>query len=254
MTDLEKKEQSETQQPSGQIEPLKLKTVNGFRTRFGTILKKIGKIVAPAVLVAHLGGAVVQDKFRDSVNYNPDKPIPTASNSGNKKKEKHGETIGIQPSTVGDRESTQKSVKKNPWQKAKEALKKAKEWSKNKIDNMKDRSKLIKRYRETKQEMKNAYNSLLKAVDKGVYWGPFMILFLATMLLTNKILRTKKNLTETVDPQVEKNMQDLEMKVNELVDAINNNQYPTLDEIRVLMEEFEKNTADIDKEKKPVAN
>jgi hypothetical protein len=183
-----------------QIELLKLKAVNGYRRRIRGILQKWGVVLGLGTLAGAGVGSYAQEKYRKMTGYDPN-PKPTQ----------------VAPAE----EDLEEEDSEGLLDEAKKTLQKAKEWSKKKIDSAFERTKLAKSYRETKKQVSNKYRGLLKAGDEAAYWMSFLLTFLAATLLASKIIETKKALSQSVDPGVERNLQEIQAKINEVIARIN---------------------------------
>ncbi len=214
------------------IEPLKLGAINGFRVRLKRLLKKWGGIAALSTVVGGYAGHSVQENYRETTGYNPNKPVPAAVTPKDKEPITPKPEKGDKPKRLRDR--------------ARSWLKKAKEYAGKKFDNAKERSKLVKKYKETKQGLKKTYDGMLEFGDKSAFWGPFLIMFLATLILTNKMVEIKKGLTQNVDPAVETSLKSIASKVNELITAHNAGGAVSEGEIMNLMDTFNKDSAEIE--------
>ncbi|MBN2096611.1 hypothetical protein JW752_04435 [Candidatus Peregrinibacteria bacterium] len=207
------------------IEKVKIERVNGFRRRVKSVLKRLGVVGGAGIVAGGLSGQAVQEWYRDLVDYHPDEAV-------------HEQVLTLEEMEAMQGEVPEEVRKPQNWkERAKRTYGKAKEWSKKKIDSALEKSKLVNKYRETQKELKEAYQNLLEAGDKAAFWFPFLLMFLAASLLTNKIIKVKKDWLEPVDPMVEANMEKLEEKLNELVDRFNEQNPPSLDEIKELIEE-----------------
>jgi len=225
-------QQKEVLVSTEKVEPLKLEAINGFRARMKRILKKWGGIAVLSSVIGGYAGHKVQESYRGATGYNPNKPVPTATTPA---KEKPIPTAGGDPD------------KPKRWRdRAKRWLKKAKEYAHKKFNNAKERSKLVKKYQEAKNELKKAYNGLLEFGDKTAFWGPFLMMFLATVILSNKVIEVKKRLTQNVDPAVEASLKSIEVKLNELIAAHNAGGTVSEEAVARLMEDFTQKNADIE--------
>jgi len=177
------------------IQPLKIKAINGFRARFEQIFKKWAVLGVAGGIAGFAVGKTAQTGYRDWTGYNPDE-VKQEEISGNdeQKEEEKKEAEGL----MG---------------KALQKLQAAKDWATDKVSD-----NVITRQIE---ELKEIYKKMLEAGDKIAFWLPFLFTFLATVILMNKAIKLKKNMTERVDPVVESNMQLMEKKINELIVTVN---------------------------------
>lgn len=214
------------------INPLKIEAVNGFRAKIKNIFTNAGVSVLIGGLTGSVAGSVIQHKYRDWTSYNPNE-------------QKQGEII--------DKDREQKNEEDeeagNLLAKARQKLQKAREWSVDKIN----QTAIVSEYKDTVQELKDMYRKLLEAGDKISFWLPFLITFLTTIILANKIIKLKKSLTEKVDPAVERNMRLMEAKINELIERANQNSISIQEQMAIkeamleLMRNFEDQESNISK-------
>ena len=226
-----------TTPPSNEKEPIesvKIEKVNGWRRKIRNLLKRGVIVFGVGGAVSGLSGKAVQDTYRDWVNYHPEQSTD--------------EQVLTQEEIDSIHSKIPKEIKepKNWKEHAKKSYNEAKEWSKKKINSALEKSKLINKYRETQRELRETYKNLLEAGDKAAFWFPFLLMLLAATLLTNKIIKVKKDWLEPVDEIVEANMKKLEEKLNELIGEFNEQNSPSLEKIQNLMEEYSKNTSSLD--------
>jgi len=212
------------------IEPLKIKAVNGFRARIKKLLKKWGLILGLSVAVGGVAGHGAQEYYRSKTGYNPNKPAAA-------------ETVP-KPEESAKEDSGDKEAK--GWlRKAQEAYRGAKEWTGKKAEE----TKIARKYREAKEGMKSTYQGILKFGDKATFWTAFILFFLASTMLASKLADIKKSLTETVDPDVAKNMDaivahlnTLTTRVNKIGERLNKGERGDQKEAKALMDELEDTT------------
>jgi hypothetical protein len=194
---LPEKVQSDNPAP---IEKLKLEKVNGFRRRMKELFRKIILIGGIGLASGGVAGKMGQDKFRGWMDYDPARVEEVKA------------------------ETPKAPVEKEPqgyYEKAKRTLAAAKRIVGEKISDVTEHSETVQQYRQMRKELAEIKKKFLEAGDKTAFWLPFLLTFLATVMVANKILQVKKSLSESVDPAVERNMARIESKLNELVDRVN---------------------------------
>lgn len=219
-----------------EIGSLRIETINGVRA---TVKSALGRQI-PVLLVAGAvgigAGGIAQDKYRDFTGYDPNK---------------------VQEEEINEDERQEEEDKEKPKglaAKALQKLKDAKDWTADKIS----QTAIVKKYKESVQELKDMYQKMLEMGDKVAFWLPFLLTFLATVILANKAIGIKKSLTERADPVVERNMQAMEKKLNELIERVNvvsnqnfitaEQQIEVMFEMRQLMRTFESQEPAVEKE------
>jgi hypothetical protein len=231
-----------TNQPQ-EIEPLKIETINGIRARVKQILGRQVPILLVSAGAGIGAGGMAQDKYRDWSGYNPDEiALERDLAEIDKMKDEEKEQT---------REKERKEEKKGLLAKARQKLKEAKEW-------IADENVVVKKYKEMTREWEELKRTALEVGDKVSFWLPFLLTFLAIVIVANKAIQLKKTLTERADPVVERNMQAIEQKVNQLIDRVNTlsnqefvsaeQQIEIMTEMQKLTREFEANKPAIEKE------
>ena len=227
------------------IKPLKIKAVNGFRARVKVLLKKWGLILGFGVAAGGYSGYKVREGYRDMTGYDPARSVVM-----DRIKNPEIADDRTEPITEG---AGDENTSKNWLSKGKDAYKKAKKWAAKKIDKVNDTSKIARQYQEAKNGLKNAYQGILKFGDEAAFWGAFIMFFLAATMLASKLADIKKSLTQAIDPMVEKNMQTIVAKINEigskvnlLGERINNGDAVAPEEAKRLMDEFESVSAGLE--------
>jgi len=217
-----------------EIEPLKIEAINGVRATVKSVLSRQIPIIIVAGAVGVGVGGIAQDKYRDFTGYDPDKMQDEEIDEDEKQKEED-KPEGLMA-------------------KALQKLKDAKDWTADKIS----QTAIVKKYKESVQELKDMYQKMLEIGDKVAFWLPFLLTFLATIILANKAIKIKKSLTERADPVVERNMQAMEKKLNELIKRVNvvskqnfvtaEQQVEVMFEMQQLMRTFEAQKPAVEKE------
>lgn len=222
----------EQQAKPNAIEPLKLKAVNGFRARIMRLLRELGIVAGLGIAAGSYGGVKVQNSYREMTGYHPDQTEVLNPKETNVLRGElgEGETIPENPKRFLSRLK----------ERASHFYKKAKRFGREKMGKPFSKTKIGIAYREGRTTMKNYYEGIKRFGDKAAFWGPFLTLFLATVLLAKKTLEIKKKLTEVVDPAVEQQLKSIEAKLNEVISVVNNGGQVNEEEIYLLTESFEK--------------
>lgn len=201
MSEKMKPSESKSSHP---IEKVELEKVNGLRRRLKELLRHVAVIGGIGLASGGVAGEVGQSKYRNWMDYDPDR-VEVA-----KADQPEG---ALKPQEAKGEEGYLK--------KAKKTLASAKKIVGEKISDLTEGSETIQQYRQARQELAEVKKKFLEMGDKTAFWLPFILTFLASTLLANKILQVKKSLFEPVDPVVERNMAVIESKLNELVDRMN---------------------------------
>lgn len=172
------------------IEYPQLKKIGGLRYFAKKNLIKIIIILLIASLAGGLFGFAVQKSFRNLTGYNKAEPVlaevQTTPETGN---------------SIFD--EALKAVKDSEFVRA------ANTYTANKVHS-------------ALSPVTDSLNGLLKALDTAAFWLPFILIFIISAWLTNKLMSAKKYLlSDGIDPQIIRNMEVLEAKVKELVDHAN---------------------------------
>ncbi|MBI5422028.1 hypothetical protein HZA44_02755 [Candidatus Peregrinibacteria bacterium] len=186
------------------IERVELEKVNGLRRRLKELLKQAAVIGGISLASGGAVGTVSQSKYRDWMGYHPD------------------QTEMAKPDAPKEAPKVQEEKEAEGYlEKAKKSLAAAKKIVGEKISDLTESSETVQQYRQTRKELAEIKKKFLEVGDKTAFWLPFILTFLASTLLANKIVQVKKLLSERVDPVVERNMTVIESKLNELVDRVN---------------------------------
>lgn len=201
MSEKMKPSESKSSHP---IEKVELEKVNGLRRRLKELLRRAAVIGGIGLASGGVAGEMGQSKYRDWMDYDPDR-VEVAKADQPKEMPKNQEA----------------KVEEGYLEKAKKTLASAKKIVGEKISDLTESSETVQQYRQTRKELAEIKKKFLEVGDKTAFWLPFILTFLASTLLANKILQVKKSLSERVDPVVERNMAAIESKLNELVDRVN---------------------------------
>lgn len=186
------------------MEKVELEKVNGLRRRLKELLRHVAVIGGIGLASGGVAGEVGQSKYRDWMDYHPDQV----------------ENVKADPLKEAPKPPEEKEAE-GYLEKAKKTLASAKKIVGEKISDLTESSQTVQQYRQTRKELAEIKKKFLEVGDKTAFWLPFILTFLASALLANKILQVKKSLSERVDPVVERNMSTIESKLNELVDRVN---------------------------------
>jgi hypothetical protein len=198
MKNPEKPKAKHAKESSGRIEPLKLKEVNSVRHKVNHLLRRMAVVGGLGLATGAGAGAYSQHVYRDWIGYHPE-PVAEAV----------AEEQIVEAEDPGLLDQAEK------------ALSDATQWAREKIGSKAKKNKLVQQYRDTKKELLEIKNKMLRLGDKTAFWVPFLLTFLATVVLAGKIIETKKYFSESVDPEVEANLGRIQSKINELVDRVN---------------------------------
>lgn len=179
------------------IEPLKIEAISGFRAQFKRLLRRWGPPIGVGLALGGAAGQSSQNWYRELTGYSGE---PTAEST-----EEPGEAASTQEAPKG------------LWTKAKGFLGKAKEVTKDKIAE----TSYGQKYQEMKSEFQKLKEGILEAGDTAAFSGPFLLIFLATALMTSKLMEFRAAMRGDIDPVLEANLSAMVSKINELVEAAN---------------------------------
>ncbi len=180
--------------PANPIEHPKLIKIGGVLKLIRNSLVELVIIVLIGSVAGYLAGHMAQKSFSDLTGY-PKKEVVAAEDRQEGIKEEPAGLIETSLQALNDTEIVQK----------------AKESAKSVVSN-------------AVKPVTDKVDALLRVLFLAAFWVPFCLLFILTAWLTNKLLFAKHYfLTDGVNPQVIRNMEILEAKVNELVDRANQN-------------------------------
>jgi len=181
------------------IEPLKIEAVSGFRAQLKRLLRRWGPPIGVGLALGGAAGQSSQNWYRELTGYSGE---PMAEST-----EEPGEV------TPGQ------ETKKGLWAKAKGLLNKAKETAADKIAE----TGYGQKYQQMKSEFQKVKEGILEAGDTAAFAGPFLLIFLATALMTSKMMEFHAAMKGGIDPVLEANLNAIVNKINELVEAANAN-------------------------------
>ncbi len=215
------------------IEPLRLRAVNSIREKVKSTLTRLSLLTVLGGVVGGVVGDQAQDFYRDKTGYNPS-AITALENPESTEEIPSGRPKKDSEEVVSWRERAQR------------ALENAKKWTGKKAESLAEKSELFQEAKAAQMELRQAYNNLLEFGDKTAFWLPFLMTFLATTMLTNKLIKVKKDLFEDTDPIVAKNLEAIERKINELIDRANQGENIRPEDVQNLLDQYFEESPDLE--------
>lgn len=197
------------------MEPLNFnKEVNSLIASTRRWFKKWLLPILAAGGLAGYSGDRVQDGYRDITGYNRT-PIEDIQSSGE-------DRPASEEPTPAQENRGEKGALEEVTDFAKEKLSKAGKWAGKKAVEIVNSSDMLKEFiqdiRGTMDEFVRLKNAALEFGDKAFFWGPFLLVFLATLKLTKVAISIKRNIDGKIDdPQVEEGFEVMESQINDLI-------------------------------------
>ncbi len=197
------------------IDKLDLSKANRVRARITRVLGGVLAVGAVSSAVGAGSGKYVQGEYREWSGYDPNQTSEVA------------EDEVMTENTDEDTESEKKGPEgKETWMEnakriAQEKLDKAKKWASKEADKKIDKLPIVKEYREAVKKLNELHRKALEAGDQIAFWGPFIIMFLATLKFASLAIRAKRGVQKILDPEKSKKHDATQGKVNEMIDREN---------------------------------
>ena len=187
------------------IEYPELKKIGGFKNLILKIVVKVLVIVLISSSLGWLSGYLVQKSFRDVIEFNKSEPVITEVQEVQEDAQEieNGAVRMISGALSVTSDAIEAVTNSEIMQSASEASRKV--------------------ISDALKPLVDLLNAMFDFLERVLFWMAFVLAFLITAWMTNKIflILGKRSLTDGTDPQVIKNMEVLEVKVKELVDNAN---------------------------------
>lgn len=206
-----KEETSARETNSTRIEEIRTIPLIGIRSIRRRLYRLLGKgiiLLGVGGISGGIGGELTQNAYRQWSGYSPDQQEINASEKSNgKKNETH----------------TKKQDSDEEKDKLDDETRQSKsEMAEKEIENDADEKPSKKRFWHAYREMKSMYNKMLAAGDDAAFGTPFVLLFLSTIILANKLIKLNKSLFKEIDADdLQENVTIIERKLNEIVSRMN---------------------------------